>query len=51
MLKPKHGGSRLNSGAYQKYNESTTTIAFRVPISKVPEIKELVKDKLKEYLV
>jgi hypothetical protein len=48
--KPKHGGSRLNSGAKKKYNETTTTITFRVPCSKVSELKELVKDKLKEYL-
>ena len=48
-IKLKQGGSRLNSGAKPKYDEPTTTIAFRVPVSKVPEIKELVKDKLKEY--
>jgi len=45
----KHGGSRLNSGACRKYSEPTTTIAFRVPCSKVSELKEYVKDKLKEY--
>jgi hypothetical protein len=50
IVKSKHGGSRLSSGAKPKYNEPTTTIAFRVPCSKVSELKELVKDKLKEYL-
>jgi len=47
----KHGGTRLGSGACRKYSEPTTTIAFRVPESKIHEIKEIVKDKLKEYLV
>ncbi len=49
MLKPKQGGHRQGSGAKPKYKEKTTTITFRVPESKVSEIKELVKDKLKEY--
>lgn len=47
--KPKQGGSRLGSGAKPKYNEQTKTIAFRVPKSKVIELKQLVKNKLKEY--
>ena len=46
----KQGGSRLGSGAKSKYNEPTTTIAFRVPVSKSSELKELIKSKLKEYL-
>ncbi len=50
MLKQsKKGGKRPFSGAKPKYNEETTTIAFRVPKSKVFEVKELVKNKLKEY--
>jgi hypothetical protein len=50
MLKQfNRGGKRPFSGAKPKYNEETTTIAFRVPKSKVFEIKELVKNKLKEY--
>ena len=44
--KPTHGGKRKGSGAKPKYSEPTTTIAFRVPISKVEKIKQLVKDFL-----
>lgn len=43
-----HGGARKGSGAKPKGGEPTTTIAFRVPISKADEIKELVKSKLKK---
>ena len=43
MKKEKRGGKRPNSGAKPKYSEPTITIAFRVPISKVNEVKELVK--------
>jgi hypothetical protein len=48
--KPTRGGTRKGAGAKPKYNETTTTIAFRVPISKVEEIKSLVKTKLIQYL-
>lgn len=36
-------------GHPQKYNEPTTTKAFRIPISKVEEVTKLVKDKLETY--
>lgn len=49
LNKPKQGGSRLGSGAKAKYNEQTTTISFRVPVSKSSELKELVNEKLKSY--
>jgi hypothetical protein len=39
------GGARQGSGAKPKYSEKTTTIAFRVPISKVDEVKEIIKNK------
>ena len=46
MKNKKHwGGARKGSGAKPKYNEKTTTIAFRVPISKVEEVKVLIKNK------
>lgn len=41
-MKQTHGGKRQNSGAKPKYKEPTTTIAFRVPISKIDEVKNLV---------
>ena len=49
MNKPQKGGSRKGSGAKPKYNEPTTTIAFRVPISKVEELKTIINAKLSEW--
>lgn len=46
MTKKQRGGTRLNSGAKPKYNEPTTTIAFRVPISHKESIKRIVKEYL-----
>ena len=43
------GGARQGSGAKPKYNEKTTTIAFRVPISKVDEVKVLIKQKQTQW--
>jgi len=52
MIKQKKsGGRRINSGAKPKYNEPTTTIAFRCPLSKVDELKLVVKSKLSEWSV
>lgn len=45
----KIGGTRKGSGAKPKYNEKTTTIAFRVPISKINDIKHLIKNYLLCY--
>ena len=44
-----HGGARKGSGAKPKGGEPTTTIAFRLPLSMVDEIKNLVKEKLKKH--
>lgn len=44
--KPIRGGARINSGAKPKYNEPTKTTAFRIPISKVDEVKKMVRDYL-----
>ena len=46
MEKPKKGGSRKGSGAKSKYGEPTTTIAFRVPISRVQHVKDLMRGLL-----
>ena len=51
MKKQKRGGTRKNAGAKPKYNEETKTVAFRCPISKVDELKIIVKSKLSEWLV
>jgi hypothetical protein len=45
-MKKKHGGKRQNAGRLPKYSEKTKTVSFRVPISKINEIKELVKSYL-----
>jgi len=45
------GGSRKGSGAKLKYNEPTQTTSFRCPVSKLDEIKRLVKNKLSEWLI
>lgn len=49
--KLKRGGKRPFSGAKPKYNEPTTTVSFRVPISKVEEVKTMVRSKLSEWSV
>lgn len=45
------GGTRKNAGAKPKYNEQTKTVAFRCPLSKVDELKLVVKSKLSEWSV
>lgn len=45
------GGTRQGSGAKPKYNEETKTVAFRCPVSKVDELKIVVKSKLSEWSV
>jgi len=49
--KETRGGTRKNAGAKPIYSEQTKTVAFRVPISKVEEVKTMVKSKLSEWLV
>ena len=47
--KPTRGGARQGSGAKPKYGEKTDTVAFRCPISKIPELRQIVKSKLSEW--
>jgi hypothetical protein len=51
MKKHKQGGKRLGAGAKPKYSEQTKTVAFRCPLSKVDELKLVVKSKLSEWSV
>ena len=44
--KEKRGGTRKNAGAKPKYNEQTKTVAFRCPISKIDDLKSIVKSFL-----
>ena len=39
------GGKREGSGSKPKYGEETKTIAFRCPISKIPELTSIIKEK------
>jgi hypothetical protein len=43
MKKENRGGSRRNAGAKKKYTEPTKTTSFRIPISKVKEVNEMVR--------
>ncbi|MFZ1751428.1 MAG: hypothetical protein WAU01_14610 [Saprospiraceae bacterium] len=45
-----HGGKRPNSGAKQKYGEPTKTVTFRIPESKIKDVKKLVSDYLKSLI-
>jgi len=49
--KETRGGNRPGAGAKPKYNEQTTTVAFRCPISKVGQIKDMVKSRMSEWLL
>ena len=49
--KETRGGTRQGSGAKPKYLEQTKTVAFRCPLSKVDELKIIVKSKLSEWSV
>ena len=51
LQKMEWGGKRLNSGAKPKYGEQTKTVAFRCPLSKIDELKLIVKSKLSEWSV
>jgi len=49
--KKTRGGTRQGSGAKPKYDEETKTVSFRCPLSKVDELKIVVKSKLSEWSV
>ena len=49
--KETRGGSRKNAGAKPKFLEQTKTIAFRCPVSKVDEVKAVVKTKLAQWQI
>jgi hypothetical protein len=50
-LKNKRGGTPKNSGAKPQYSEQTKTVAFRCPLSKVDELKLIVKSTLSGWSV
>lgn len=49
--KLKQGGKRKNAGRKSAFNEPTKTVSFRCPMSKVDELKLIVKSKLSEWSV
>jgi hypothetical protein len=51
LQKMEWGGTRKNAGAKPKYSEQTKTVAFRCPLSKIDELKLIVKSKLSEWSV
>jgi len=51
IKKERRGGNRKGSGAKPKYNEETKTVAFRCPLSRVDELKLIVKSKLSGWSV
>ena len=48
MIKSKHGGARKGSGAKPKFNEPAKKVSFLCPISKIDEIKNIIKINLKK---
>jgi len=40
---PNWGGARKNAGRKKKYGEATKVLTFRIPISKVEEVKNAIK--------
>ena len=46
MTKPTRGGVRKGAGRPPKYNEPTKYVPFRIPVSKVQQVKELVLEFL-----
>lgn len=49
MKTEKRGGARKGSGAKPKYDEPTTTISIRVPVSRVDQVKIIVEDYLNQF--
>ena len=45
------GGKRENAGRKSAFSEFTKTVSFRCPLSKVDELKLIVKSKLSEWSV
>ncbi len=43
-----HGGKRAGAGAKLKYGEKTKTVTFRLPVSKIAEIREMIKNELEK---
>jgi len=42
------GGKRENAGRKLKYGEATKTVAFRVPVSMIEDLKKHVKNEFEK---
>lgn len=49
MTKPTQGGKREGAGKPSYYGELTKSVSFRLPISKIEEIKEKFNKILETY--
>jgi hypothetical protein len=49
MKKKKQGGKRKGAGRKSAFKESTKTVSFRCPLSKIDELKLYVNAKLFEW--
>lgn len=43
-----HGGRRAGAGAKLKYGEPTKTVTFRLPVSKIADIRAMIKNELEK---
>lgn len=50
IIKGSHGGQRKNAGRKRKYGEKTKVLTFRIPVSKVDEIKGIIRYILDEKI-
>ena len=48
--KTTHGGHRKGAGRPPKYNEPTKYVPFRIPESKVQQVKDAVDKMLEDFL-
>lgn len=47
----KQGGKRKGAGRKSPFTEATKIVSFRCPLSKIEELKLIVKSKLSEWSV
>ena len=50
-VKKQHGGAGRGQGRKSKFNEETTTLSVRVPVSKKEDLKKIIDAKLEEWSV
>lgn len=49
--KKQHGGAGRGQGRKSRFNEETTTLSVRVPVSKKEDLKKIIDAKLEEWSV